>query len=59
MNRESICSFCKKSETQVKRMMTTTATAFICNECIRVSRAVLRIENPEKVILFPNAQQIG
>ena len=59
MNQESVCSFCKKSETQVKRMMTATATAFICNECIRVSRAVLSIENPDKVIPFPNVQQIG
>lgn len=53
------CSFCGKVEGMVKRMMTVDATAVICNECIRVSRAVLSVENPDKVIPFPNIQRIG
>jgi transcription elongation factor Elf1 len=37
------CSFCGKSETQVRKMIAG-AAAFICDECIRVCVEVLRKE---------------
>ena len=51
------CSFCNKSQAEVAKLITNPIqTAYICNECIEVCRAILKdvlkdaesVQEPEK-----------
>jgi ATP-dependent Clp protease ATP-binding subunit ClpX len=40
------CSFCNRSETEIRRLITGPEGAFICNECVELCRDILEGEEP-------------
>ncbi len=54
------CSFCQKSQEQVRKLISGPTTVFICDECVSVCNEILADETPEtaKLNKLPKPQEI-